>query len=190
MSYIFKFVVAVTLLLSISVLAEDSGLPELTQEELELYEFDTEETLATVTDLTLGQRYALTTQRREISDLVARRLGVLQLKSDKSDLQVLQKLVDRDAIREGDAREWQGLGIVFGDILVEEHGLHWVNYEDELGASKALRWKNTENYVFPVTLFSKRVQFREAINLAAVFEKISADIERFKAYEAKKPEFK
>ncbi|MDE0990325.1 MAG: hypothetical protein OSA83_13970, partial [Pseudomonadales bacterium] len=73
--------------------AEESGLRELTSEELERYEFDVEEVPATVKELSLGQRYSLDTQRRETMDLIARRLGVLNLKGDKSDLKVLQNLV-------------------------------------------------------------------------------------------------
>jgi len=170
--------------------AEESGLRELTSEELERYEFDVEEVPATVKDLSLGQRYSLDTQRRETMDLIARRLGVLNLKGDKSDLKVLQNLVDRKAIGRDDVRGLQSLGIVFGDVLVNEYGLSWVSYEDDVGTSKALRWKKTENYVFPVTLFSKRVQFRENINMTGVFEEIGAEVERFIAYEAARPVFK
>lgn len=171
------------------VVAEESGLRELTPEELERYEFEIDETPATVTDLSLGQRYVLSTQRREIEDLIARRLGILKLKADKSDLKVLQDLVDRKAIRSSDVREWQGLGIVFGDILVSEFGLHWVSYEDDIGTSKALRWRETENYVFPVTLFSKRIGFNEKVDVVAVFDKLEADIARFKAYEEERVSF-
>jgi hypothetical protein len=167
-----------------------SGLPELTPEELEKYAFEIDETPATVKDLSLGQRYVLDTQRREISDLIARRLGILKLKSDRSDLKVLQDLVNKKAIHAADVREWQGLGIVFGDILVKEFGLHWVSYEDDLGTSKALRWKKTENYVFPVTMFSKRMQFKEKIDIPAVFAKIEADILKFKDFERNRPVFK
>ena len=170
--------------------AEESGLRELTSEELERYEFDVEEVPATVKELSLGQRYSLDTQRRETMDLIARRLGVLNLKGDKSDLKVLQNLVDRIANGRDDVRGLQSLGIVFGDVLVSEYGRSWVSYEDDVGTSKALRWKKTENYVFPVTLFSKRVQFKENINMTGVFEEIGAEVERFIAYEAARPVFK
>jgi len=170
--------------------AEESGLRELTSEELERYEFDVEEVPATVKELSLGQRYSLDTQRRETMDLIARRLGILNLKGNKSDLKVLQNLVDRKAIGRDDVRGLQSLGIVFGDVLVNEYGLGWVSYTDDIGTSKALRWKKTENYVFPVTLFSKRVQFKENINMTAVFEEIGAEVERFIAYEAARPVFK
>jgi len=188
---IFKLILILPGLLTFDyAAAEESGLRELTSEELERYEFDVEEVPATVKELSLGQRYSLNTQRRELMDLIARRLGVLNIKGDRSDLKVLQNLVDRKAIGRDDVRGLQSLGIVFGDILVNEFGLSWVSYEDDIGVSKALRWKKTENYVFPVTLFSKRVQFKEKINMTRVFEEIGAEVERFIAYEATRPEFK
>ncbi|MBT4492129.1 MAG: DUF3806 domain-containing protein [Gammaproteobacteria bacterium] len=164
------------------------GPREMTPGELENYEFEIEESQVTVSDLSLGQRYVLSTQRREIEDLIARRLGILSLKGDRSDLKVMQDLVERKVLRE--TREWQSLGIVFGDILAAEFDLHWISYEDELGISKALKWQKTENYVFPVTLFSKRIQFNEKINVLAVFEKIEADVSSFKAFEKGRPVFK
>lgn len=191
MTTISKFLLILPGLLTLDfAAAEESGLRELTSEELERYEFDVEEVPATVKELSLGQRYSLDTQRRETMDLIARRLGILTLKGDKSDLDVLQSLVDRKAISRDDVRGLQSLGIVFGDLLVKEYGLGWVSYEDDIGTSKALRWKKTENYVFPVTLFSKRVQFKENINMTGVFEEIGAEVERFIAFEAARPIFK
>ena len=167
-----------------------SDLPSLTPEQLEEYNFEVDETSATVEDLSLGQRFILDTRRRETASLVARHLGILSQKGDKRDLPTFQLLVDKGVIGRGEVQAWQSLGIVFGDVLAREFGLHWVSYEDDLGVSKALRWRNTENYVFPVTLFSKRVEFNEAINVQAIYDKLEADIKRFKEYERTRPQFK
>jgi len=186
----FRLTTALTVaLLAAGVQAENEGLRELTPEELERYQFEIEETEVTVTDLSLGQRYVLSTQRREVADLAARRLGIIKLRGDKSDLNILQNIVEKKLIRQEDVRGWQGLGIVFGDVLAAEFDLHWVSYADDIGTSKALRWRKTENYVFPVTMFSKRKQFSEKIDVFAVFDKIEADIERFKAFEENRPKF-
>lgn len=179
------------LVLASPAMAEDaSGLPELTQEELEQYQFEVDRSDVSITELSIGQRYVLDTQRREIKDLIARRLGVLSLRDDGSTIRVLQRLVDEKVIPPAETRDWQSLGVVFGDILVHDFGLHWVSYEDSLGESKALRWKDTDNFVFPVTLFSKRVQFEEKIDVRAIYDKLAAEIESFKAYERSRPEFK
>lgn len=180
---------AVTLSFELAAQEQRDGLPELTPEELERYEFDIEEVPATVEDLSVGQRYVLSSQRREISDLAARRLGVMKLHGDKRDLKVLNDLVDRKVLRAGEVREWQAVGVVFGDVLAQEFGLHWISYEDDLGTSKALRWRETENYVFPVTMFSKRNQFNEKIDIYSVYDKIAADIDRFKTFEQTRTKF-
>jgi hypothetical protein len=165
------------------------GLQELTIKEIEKFQFDVPKSTAVVEDLSLGQRYALGTQRREIAALIARSLGILELKEDRTDLGVIQNLINKKVILKDDVRTWQSLGIIFGDVLEKEFGLDWVSYEDNLGASKALRWRETENYVFPVTMFSKRVQFDEKIDVRSVFNDVGADIESFKAYEQNRPAF-
>ncbi len=83
-----------------------------------------------------------------------------------------------------DVSGWQALGVVFGDVLVRQHGLRWVVYEDELGSSKALQWGKTNNFVFPVTVFSKRIQFKEEIDVESLYGDLSNTIETFKAYQA------
>jgi hypothetical protein len=81
----------------------------------------------------------------------------------------------------------QALGVVFGDLLVKEFGLQWVSYEDELGASKALRWRTTDNFIFPVTVFSKRVQFGERIKVAEIYSALEAEVVRFKRLSLNSP---
>ena len=184
------FVIFNALITSDIAFGEESGLRDLTVEELQNYEFDLEEAPATVKELSLGQQYSLDSQRRAMMDLIARRLGILTLKGDSSDLRVLQKMIDRGIVRKQDVRGLQGLGILFGDLLANKYGLTWVSYEDDIGLSKALRWKKTENYVFPVSLFSKRAHFKEEIKMGIVFEDLSADIEAFIAYEKARPVFK
>ena len=158
---------------------------QISPEELESYEFEVEETPFKVSSPSVGQRFVMDRSRRTIKDLLARYIGTTQLLSNETDLNRFQVLIDRKAIRSGDVETWQALGVVFGDVLVAQHGLHWVMFEDELGASKALRWQESDNFVFPVTMFSKRVQFNEAIDVMAIFKRISADVEAFKADAAK-----
>ena len=167
--------------------ASEPSVIQITPEELENYEFEIEETPFEVYSPSIGQRYIFDRSRRTVRDLLARTVGSTRLTEDESDLGRLQVLIDRRVIRNADVETWQALGVVFGDLLVTVHGLKWVMYEDELGASKALQWRDTTNFVFPVTVFSKRVQFNESIDVRSVFEKISADIEAFKQ-EANRPQ--
>lgn len=161
------------------------GPPVLSPEDLENYQFSNPVKVkpAKIKDLNVGQKFILDSNRQNIKDLMIRRLGIVTIKQDMSDLKKIQQAVDRKIIRNDDVEQWQALGVVFGDVLSQELGLHWISYKDELGVSKALRWKKTDNYVFPVTMLSKRVQFREKIDVFAIFEKIKLDIVAFKRYE-------
>ena len=164
--------------------ADEPEVLTLTPDELAKHEFEVEEEEpATVTPLNMGQEYILSSQRQLVKDLMARRLGILRISQTESDLKILQSLIDKNVISQSDIRSWQALGVVFGDILVKQHQLQWVSYEDEYGANKALQWKDTENFVFPVTLFSKRVQFKEDIVMTELYQELSQIIEGFKTYE-------
>ena len=157
------FILCLPCLLTAGQIAEAEVLT-LTPEELANYTFETEqEDPAVVTALNVGQQYILSSQRQLVMDLLARRLGILSLSQSETDLKALQSLVDQKSIAKSDIRSWQAIGVIFGDILVKQHRLKWVFYEDEDGSSKALQWKETANFVFPITLFSRRVQFKQDI---------------------------
>jgi hypothetical protein len=161
--------------------AEAIDVPVLSPEQLENYQFPTEPDAGyKVEALSFGQIHVMDKQRGDIKTLFERRLRVLGMNGMKSDLAYFQALIDQRVLRPEQTEEWQALGVAFGDLLAKEFGLKWVSYEDELGASKALRWRTTDNFVFPVTVFSKRVQFREKVNVAEIYAALEVEIVRFK----------
>ena len=162
--------------------ASEPPVQTLTPEELENYQFASPpaDDKEVIKPLNVGQMEIMNAQRRSVRELFIRKLGILSLKGDKRDLPMLQQLVDRRLIHAREVKEWQAIGVYFGDILVREFGLHWVVYEDKLGSSKALQWRSTENYVFPVTLFSKRNYFNEKIIMEDIYRKLEDEVERFK----------
>jgi len=181
----FKLYLVLTILSCLSGIAlgaSEPPVPTLTPEELENYQFASppDEDKEIIKALNVGQMEIMNAQRRSVRELLVRKLGILSLKGDKRDLPILQQLVDRRLIHTREVKEWQAIGVYFGDILVREFGLHWVVYEDKLGISKALRWRSTENYVFPVTLFSKRNHFNEKIVMEDIYRKLEFEVERFK----------
>ncbi len=180
-------VVTLSCCISLNAAEPEPALRTLEPGELENFQFeqqtDRNATEVVIEDLSIGQRYILGAQRQEARDLIAQELGVLAIQGDRSDLEILQHLYDRGVLRNDQVRAWQSMGILFGDILANEFNLQWVSYEDELGASKALRWRKTDNFVFPITAFSKRLQFGERLDMQAIYEKFRADIESFIDYE-------
>ncbi|MBJ37490.1 MAG: hypothetical protein CMD83_03345 [Gammaproteobacteria bacterium] len=168
--------------------AGGAPVPLLSEEELTNYPFSipVDETPPKVEEMSVGEQFILDSQRSDIEDLVARKLGVLYMKRSREDLPTLQRLVDGGHIPTSRTKDWQSLGIVFGDILAEELDLRWVIYEDELGKSRALQFGKTLSFVFPVTMFSKRVQFGQSINIPDVYRKVEAEVAGFAAHEAAK----
>lgn len=172
--------------------ATEPPIQTLTPEELENYQFPSSgsDSKEVVRDLNVGQMEIMNGQRRAVRELLVRKLGILSLKGTKEDLRILQQLVDRRLLHKREVKEWQALGVYFGDILVKDFGLHWVVYEDKLGVSKALRWRSSENYVFPISLFSKRNRFNEDIVMAEIYEKLESEIARFKRADTLSPRSK
>lgn len=95
-------------------------------------------------------------QRDLLGDLTARNFGRQFTGSKDKDLALLQRLLDEDIVSGDQTRELQAMGIIMGDLLAEDLDLDWVVYKDRLGRSRALRYKSTDNYLFPVTMISRR----------------------------------
>ena len=95
-------------------------------------------------------------QREELDALARRHLGQQFSGRTEQDLALLQALLDRRLVRPDQTRQLQGMGIILGDLLAKDLGMHWVVYEDKAGRSRALRYRESDNYLFPVTMISRR----------------------------------
>jgi hypothetical protein len=162
---------------------EETAIITLTPEQMETYRFQLKPSKVTVKDLTVGQQTILSSKRRAAKDLIQRQLGIVKISGTKDDLRALQQLVDRKVLRNSQVEEWQSMGVLFGDILAREFSLKWVSYKDERGVNKALRYRKSDNFIFPVTLFSKRVKFDEEIDMRDLYATLESQIREFIALE-------
>ncbi|MEM0954272.1 MAG: DUF3806 domain-containing protein [Pseudomonadota bacterium] len=129
-----------------------------------------------ISELTRIDRDYLERQRDAVDDLARRRLG-RQLRGEKrNDLEVLQLLLDRHAVDPSDTSTLQAMGIVMGDRLGDELGLHWVIYEDRLGRTRALRYRDGDALLYPVTMISRRIEVGARADVAAIYAKAAAAI--------------
>ncbi len=110
-------------------------------------------------------RQYMARQRERVETLAAERLGRAFTGERDRDLGTLQLMLDRGLVRNDQRELLQAMGVIMGDLLAAELGMHWVIYEDDLGRSRALRYRDTDNYLFPITMISRR---READNLTPV----------------------
>ena len=106
-------------------------------------------------------------QRDSLEELSRRHLGRQFNGNRDNDLELLQRLLDQGLVKNSQTEALQAMGIVMGDLLAQDLGLDWVVYEDKKGRSRALRYKQTDKFLFPVTMIARR---READNREPVEE--------------------
>ena len=112
----------------------------------------------TISDLSWTDESFLSTQRATIDRLAREKLGS-QIRGNKTDLNTLQRIIDRELIAQDDAITQQALGVVMGDLMLkDEKELEWKVYEDKLGRSRALCAMTVEECLFPVTMLSRRMR--------------------------------
>ncbi len=96
----------------------------------------------------------------------------------QNDLEVLQTLLDRKLVKAEDTALLQGMGVVLGDLLRKEKGLFWTIYTDRLGRSRALEIPGKREFVFPITMISRRVEAGVNVRVNEVYEKAVQVIDR------------
>lgn len=111
----------------------------------------------------------MTNQRAEVERL-ANRLGRRLTGRPDRDIDTLQEILNRNFIAADDELALQGMGIVFGDLLGTRLSMDWVVYRDRAGRSRALRYRDSDTYLFPVTMISRRYEAGSERPLKDVFD--------------------
>lgn len=124
--------------------------------------------ISELTDLDLQY---MTQQRDSLQELASLQLGRGFNGDRNNDLQILQLLLDRRLVKPDQTRELQAMGVVMGDLLAAALDMHWVIYEDAHGRSRALRYKQTDEYLFPVTMISRRLEADNHTPVADIYQK-------------------
>jgi hypothetical protein len=131
---------------------------------------------ARITELTqLDERY-LAQQRADLEELTRIELGAFFTGNPGTDIPVLQRLLDEGIVAADDRRRLQAMGVVLGDLLAEALDMHWIIYEDEVGRSRALRYRQSDNYLFPVTMISRRREAGDMTPVQAIYDKAAGII--------------
>ncbi|MEM8659923.1 MAG: DUF3806 domain-containing protein [Pseudomonadota bacterium] len=123
-----------------------------------------------IDELSPLDRQFMAQQRATIEDLAALKLGRRINGDTQNDLEILQLLLDRRFVRSDQTQELQAMGVILGDLLATDLDMHWVLYIDALGRSRALRYKNTEEYLFPITMISRRREVGNDTPVAEIYQ--------------------
>jgi len=118
------------------------------------------------TELSREDCARLEQQRAVVLAAAKQRYGTLALTRTKSDLPVLQNLIDDKVFNKSQAYELQSLGVAFGDVLASELPLRWVMVTDQFGTDPTLRFKEMTLQINALTMISKRVERDEPVNVS------------------------
>ncbi len=121
--------------------------------------------------MTKMDRHFMDSQVSALDDISRRYLGRQLRGSKQNDLEVLQELLDRKLVKADDTAKLQGMGVVLGDHLLTEKKLFWTIYTDRKGRSRALEIPGKREFVFPMTMISRRVEAGAEVNVLEVYNK-------------------
>jgi hypothetical protein len=127
-------------------------------------------------ELSYLDREYMTQQRELMDDIVRLNFGRQFTGLKDNDLELLQMILDRRLVRPEQTRELQAMGVIMGDLLAAELKLDWVTYEDKLGRSRALRDGSSDNFLFPITMISRRVEAGSTTPVVDIYQKASDEI--------------
>ena len=131
-------------------------------------------------ELSVLDRQYMHQQRQSLRELGQRHLGRGFSGDRDRDLGLMQTLLDRGLVRNDQKQELQAMGVVLGDLLAAELDMHWVVYEDRIGRSRALRYRDTDIYLFPVTMISRRREADNDTPVSAIYDSARGTVERLR----------
>ena len=126
-----------------------------------------------------GDEKYLQQGRDRINQLTRRYFGSALQQQRARDIALLQRLLDNKQVVAKDRRLLQDMGIVLGDLLLQEFNLRWVMYVDKYGPSRALQLKHSQNFIFPITMISRRAEVGVAVDISALYDQASIKIEGY-----------
>ncbi|MDG1945381.1 MAG: DUF3806 domain-containing protein [Halioglobus sp.] len=124
-----------------------------------------------VGDLSKVDLEFMSQQRQSLQDMTALSLGRQFNGNRDQDLELLQALLDRKLVRADQTLELQAMGVIIGDLLAKELDMHWVIYEDREGRSRALRYKATDEFLFPITMIARRQEVGNQTPVVDIYQK-------------------
>ena len=119
--------------------------------------------------LTAIDRQFMAEQHMHVEQL-ANRLGRGLTGVADRDLNTLQRILDERMVPAKDTLTLQAMGVVFGDLLGDRLDMDWVVYRDNKGRSRALRYRQMDVYLFPVTMISRRQEGGSERRLKPLFD--------------------
>jgi hypothetical protein len=110
-------------------------------------------------------------KQRQLIDELGRELFGTRLRGNKSDIQLLQRILDGNHITIFEAEKHKAFGIVLGDIYVKERGWIWQEYRDDEGRSRGVCLPKTQQCVFPLSMFTRRLGVSTEFDVNRIYQR-------------------
>ena len=114
-------------------------------------------------------------EQRGRVEALANRLGRGLTGNVDRDLDTLQRILDERMVPASDTLTLQAMGLVFGDLLGDRLSMQWVVYRDRKGRSRALRYRELDVFLFPMTMISRRQEAGSDRRLRPLFDETVAE---------------
>ena len=102
--------------------------------------------------------------------------------AQEADLGNLQKVIDSGKFSNSQRQTWEGFGIVFGTILVNEmDGMDWVTAIDGQKELPALRFADSKLIYYPTEMVWNKIKKGERCDLAAMYAQVKEEVEKILA---------
>lgn len=128
-------------------------------------------------------------QRASIDELGRANFGT-RVRGNEQDIALMQRIIDAELVGLFDTDTHRALGVVLGDIYVATQGWEWREYKDAQGRSHGVCLPKTQECVFPLSMFTRRLRVTTKLDVARIYQRgldLMADAQPQLPYTAPKP---
>lgn len=120
---------------------------------------------------------ALDAQRAIIEKSFTDAISRSKFRTPAVKLGTLRALLDQEVFKPNQTYELQSMGVVFGDVFVQDMGFHWIIVQDECGRDPAIQYKDTSVILYPLTMISRKIERGEQVDIFKLYNRIAAEAE-------------
>lgn len=133
-----------------------------------------------ITALSDADQKRLRDQRAVVEKYLGNDDSKEKYKTAAGKLDTIRAILQGDIFKRDQKYELQCLGIVLGDVFVQDLEMEWIMVEDEYGRDPAVRLPNTTMILFPMTMISKRIERGEKVDVFDLYNGSAAQVESLK----------
>lgn len=92
-------------------------------------------------------------------------------------LGTLRAILESGVFSKEKTYELQSLGVVLGDVFVQDMGFEWIVVQDEYGRNPAIHHPDKSIILFPLTMISKRIERGENPDVFELYNGVANHVE-------------